>query len=45
MRQNYHSFKMILDIGLSEKVIHYAKGNEMKITDIVHSVLDRVIFS
>ena len=29
-RQNYKSFKMILDKGLSEKVINYAQTNEMK---------------
>ena len=38
-KQNYKSFKMILDKGLSEKVINYAQTNEMKITGILRLAL------
>jgi hypothetical protein len=38
-RQNYKSFKMILDKGLCEKVINYAQTNEMKITGILRLAL------
>ena len=38
-RQNYRSFKMILDKGLSEKVLNYAQENEMKITGILRKSL------
>lgn len=38
-RQNYKSFKMILDKGLCEKVINYAQMNEMKITGILRLAL------
>ena len=38
-RQNYKSFKMILDKSLSEKVINYAQQNEMKITGILRKSL------
>ena len=38
-RQNYKSFKMILDKGLSDKVINYAQTNEMKITGILRLAL------
>ena len=38
-RQNYKSFKMILDKGLSDKVINYAQANEMKITGILRLAL------
>ena len=38
-RQNYKSFKMILDKSLSEKVINYAQQNEMKLTGILRRAL------
>ena len=38
-RQNYKSFKMILDKGLSEKVINYAQANEMRITGLLRLAL------
>ena len=38
-KQNYKSFKMILDKSLSEKVINYAKQNEMKLTGILRRAL------
>lgn len=38
-RQNYKSFKLILDKELSEKVINYAEANEMKITGILRLAL------
>ena len=38
-RQNYRSFKLILDKSLSEKVINYAQTNEMKITGILRLAL------
>ena len=44
MRQNYHSFKMIRDKSLSEKVINYAQETEMKIMVIAPPVLDRLIY-
>ena len=39
MRQNYKSFKMILDKSLSEKVIQYTQTNEMKITGLLRLAL------
>jgi len=39
MRQNYKSFKMILDKSLSDKVTQYAQSNEMKITGILRLAL------
>jgi len=39
MRQNYRSFKLILDKSLSEKVLEYAQQNEMKITGILRKSL------
>lgn len=39
MRQNYRQFKLILDKGLSEKVINYAQQNEMKLTGILRRAL------
>ena len=38
-RQNYKSFKMILDKSLSDKVINYAQQNEMKLTGILRRAL------
>ena len=38
-RQNYKSFKLILDKELSEKVINYAEANEMKITGLLRLAL------
>ena len=38
-RQNYKSFKIILDKSLTEKVINYAQTNEMKITGILRLAL------
>ena len=38
-RQNYKSFKMILDKSLSEKVINYAQQKEMKLTGILRRAL------
>lgn len=38
-RQNYKSFKIILDKSLTEKVINYAEANEMKITGILRLAL------
>ena len=38
-RQNYKSFKMILDKSLSDKVIYYAEQNEMKLTGILRRAL------
>ena len=38
-RQNYKSFKLILDKELSEKVINYAQTNEMKITGLLRLAL------
>ena len=38
-RQNYRSFKMILDKNLSDKIIYYAQVNEMKITGILRLAL------
>ena len=39
MRQNYKSFKMILDKPLSDKVTQYAQSNEMKITGLLRLAL------
>ena len=39
MRQNYKSFKMILDKSLSDKVTQYAQSNEMKITGLLRLAL------
>ena len=38
-RQNYKSFKIILDKSLTEKVINYAEANEIKITGILRLAL------
>ena len=39
MMQNYRQFKLILDKGLSEKVINYAQQNEMKLTGLLRLAL------